>query len=73
MAKSTARQTKKGSKASAARNGRKTGKPTAAPVVDDGSDKFDPVAAQAEYEKRKKSQLVSIKNTDQDVVLQQKV
>ena len=39
-----------------------------APSANTGDDKFDPVAAQQEYEARKDSQLEAIKNTDTDTL-----
>lgn len=64
MAKTTIRKTKKSTKRPARKNGAKV----SATRNDDGSDKFDPVAAQAEYLKRKESQLESIKSTDADLL-----
>ena len=36
--------------------------------IDDGQDKFDPQKAQAEYNRRKSSQLEAIKNTDKELL-----
>ncbi|MDH3494487.1 MAG: thiamine pyrophosphate-dependent enzyme, partial [Acidobacteriota bacterium] len=69
MPKTTASNKKNAAKPSTnSKKSRKDVNQPANAVQDDGADKFDPVTAQAEYEKRKKSQLASIKSTDPELL-----